>query len=164
MNHVASILYIFGISVAVGGIVPLLLIVLYQRSQLRELAIIVFVLAIVGACAGLAGGMSRVGAVGSIIPAFLGLLGGLSIYLFGLDRSKGLVASLGAAALSLALIVSYTAGSQFRNVGDDHRDIRSRCAEAYTDSKLLADDRAFTRFRERLGALCDRSMNWHVAG
>lgn len=163
MSHVPYLLCIFGISVVAGAGAPLLLVVFLQRDQLRELAIILFALAIVGACAGLAGGMSRVGAVGSIIPAFLGLLGGLSIYLFGLDRSKGLVASLGAGAISLALIVSYTGGSQFRNIGDEQRDIRATCAKAYIDQKLLADDQAFTRFRERLGRLCDESMSWEMS-
>jgi hypothetical protein len=164
MNHVLDILLMFGASVCVGTIVPLLLAIAVQRERSFEITVILVVLSIVGACAGLAGGMSRVGAVGSIIPAFLGLLGGLSIYLFGVDRSKGLISSFGAAALSLSLIVSYTAGSQFRNIGDDHRDIRSICATAYTDWELLSNQVAFDKFRERLGELCDRSMSWNVAG
>lgn len=164
MNHVYDILLIFGASVVVGTIIPLLLAIMFQREKSLEIAVILIVLSIVGACAGLAGGMSRIGAVGSIIPAFLGLLGGLSIYLFGVDRSKGLISSFGAAALSLSLIVSYTAGSQFRNIGDDHREIRSICAGAYTDWELLSNQAAFEKFRERLGGLCDRSMSWNVAG
>ncbi|MGX0904785.1 hypothetical protein ACSSV8_003379 [Roseovarius sp. MBR-79] len=164
MNHVVDILLIFTASVAVGSIVPFILSLFVQRDRSFEIGVILVVLSIVGACTGLAGGMSRVGAVGSIIPAFLGLLGGLSIYLFGIDRTKGLIASFGAAALSLALIISYTAGSQFRNIGDDHRDIRSICANAYTDWELISNQVAFEKFRERLGALCDSSMSWHVAG
>lgn len=164
MNHVLTILSIFGISVIMGTLVPLIIVWFAQRDRVKEVSVILLVLAIVGACAGLSGGMSRVGAVGSIIPAFLGLLGGLSIYLFGVDRSKGLVASFGAAALSLSLIFAYTAGAQFRNIGDDHREIRSICAGAYTDPDLLSNTNAFKEFRDRLGGLCDRSMSWRIAG
>lgn len=164
MNYTAYILQIFGISVILGTIIPFFLSMAFQRDRILQILIVLLVLSIIGACAGLAGGMSRVGAVGSIIPAFLGVLGGLSIYLFGVDRSKGLIASFGAAALSLSLIISYTAGSQFRNIGDDHRDIRSICANAYTDWQLLSSEVAFDKFRERLGNLCDKSMSWRIAG
>lgn len=162
MNHIVSILGIFGASVLIGSIAPFTLSLAVQRDRKLEIAIVLVVLSIVGSCAGLAGGMSRIGAVGSIIPAFLGLLGGLSIYLFGVDRSKGLIASFGTAALSLSLIISYTAGAQFRNIGDDHRDIRSICAAAYIDWELLSNDAAFDKFHKRLGDLCYRSMNWHI--
>ncbi|MCQ0093380.1 hypothetical protein [Roseovarius sp. M141] len=163
MNHIVDILKIFGASVLIGSLIPFVLSLAVQRDRKLEIGIILVVLSIVGSCAGLAGGMSRIGAVGSIIPAFLGLLGGLSIYLFGVDRSKGLIASFGTAALSLSLIISYTAGSQFRNIGDDHRDIRSICAAAYSDWELLSNGVAYDKFRERLGGLCDRSMSWHIA-
>jgi hypothetical protein len=164
MNYLGTILSGFIASTVAGFVLPFALAAWWQRSAIREIAVILLALALIGACAGTAGGMSRVGAVGSIIPAFLGLLGALSIYLFGIDRSKGVIASFGAAAISVSLIVSYSLGSEYRNIGDDHRDIRSYCAKAYTDAKLLADLGAFTRFRDRLGRLCDASMVWHLAG
>ncbi len=163
MNYVPSILAIFCLSVVAGTVVPLALASLVQREKIKEIGMILVALSMIGASAGLAGGMSRVGAVGSIIPAFLGMLGGLSIYLFGVDRSNGLIASFGAVALSLSLIFAYTAGSQFRNIGDDHREIRSICAGAYTDHQLLSDEPAFKKFHDRFGALCDQSMSWHIA-
>jgi hypothetical protein len=49
--------------------------------------VLLFGMAIIGSCAGLSGGMSRVGAVGSIIPAMFTLLGGVVIYLFGVDTT-----------------------------------------------------------------------------
>lgn len=162
MNPQMKIIFLFSLSVIMGFVVPLVLALLLQKNSRKEIAIILIVLALIGACSGTAGGMSRVGAVGSIIPAFLGLLGGMSIYLFGVDRSKGLVASFGAASLSISLLVSYTLLSQYRNIGDDHRDIRSICAKAYTDHYLLSNEEAFKKFDERLGKLCNRSMKWHI--
>lgn len=162
MSQIAHLLPMFLLSVAVGTFIPLVPAALMHRKRIHEIAIILVVLAIIGACAGLAGGMSRVGVVGSIIPAFLGLLGGFSIYLFGVDQTKGVIMSFGAAALSLALVVSYSTGAHTRNVSDDHRNIRSICAEAYTNWELLSNDLAFDRFRERLGKLCDKSMSWRI--
>lgn len=164
MNPSLLIIAAFCVSTLLGFALPFLLAVAWQRGGRKEIAVILAALAVVGACAGTAGGMSRVGAVGSIIPAFLGLLGGLSIYLFGVDRSKGLISSFSAAAIAISLIVSYTVTSQFRNVGDDHRDIRAHCARAYTDAKLLSDAASFAKFRERMGQLCDKAMSWHVSG
>ncbi|MEE8056893.1 MAG: hypothetical protein V3T17_03515 [Pseudomonadales bacterium] len=163
MSHVYEISGYFLAASIVGFFAPFLISLLVQRENVKETGFILLVLAIIGACSGMAGGMSRVGAVGSIIPAFLGLLGGMSIYLFGLDRSKGLIASFGAASLSISLLVSYTLGSQYRNIGDDHRNIRDHCVKAYTNHDLLSDPNAFKIFRERLGTLCDSSMSWHIA-
>lgn len=163
MDHFYIIIGLFLFSISVGVFLPLLIVVFGQKDELRRVAVIVLALSMIGACAGLAGGMSRVGAVGTIIPAFLGLLGGLSIYLFGIDNSRGLIASIGAVALSLSLITSYTVASQFRNTGDDHREIRSICASAYKDWQLLSNETAFNRFRARLGTLCDASMNWQIS-
>ncbi|EER60551.1 hypothetical protein AcdelDRAFT_1888 [Acidovorax delafieldii 2AN] len=153
----------FAAATASGFLIPFALIAVWQRSALKEAGAILIALALIGASAGTAGGMSRVGAIGSIVPAFLGLLGGLSLYLFGLDRSKGLIASFGAAAVSLALIVSYSLGAKQRNVAEDHRDIRSICAQAYTNQKLLSDPIAYAEFRRRLGEpFCNDAMNWWI--
>ena len=162
MTYEAIVLLRFVVSSLIGFLVPFIIAAIWQRTALKELAAILLSLSLIGACAGIAGGMSRVGAVGSIIPAFLGLLGGLSIYLFGIDRSKGLVASFGASAISISLLVSYTMGASYRNLGDDHRDIRSYCAKAYTDPELLTDESAFQKFRARMGKHCDLSMSWDI--
>jgi len=164
VSHEAAVLAGFAAATAGGFLVPFVLIVAWQRSAMKEASAILIALALIGASAGTAGGMSRVGAVGSIVPAFLGLLGGLSLYLFGLDRSKGLIASFGAVAISLALIISYSLGAKQRNIADDHRDIRAICAQAYTNQKLLSDVVAYAEFRRRLGdPFCNDAVNWWIA-
>jgi len=86
MSYEVSVLGGFLLSTLVGVLVPFSMALAWQGgAAMKEAGAILLALALVGACAGTAGGMSRVGAVGSIVPAFLGLLGGLSIYLFGID-------------------------------------------------------------------------------
>jgi len=162
-KHIAQISASFLIASVIGFIIPFLICKYLQRSSIKEISIILAGLAIIGACAGIAGGMSRVGAVGSIIPAFLGLLGGLSIYLFGIDKSKGLIASFGASSLSISLIIAFTIGADIRNKSDDAREIRAYCTKAYTDAKLLSNETAFKRFRTQLGGLCGH-VGWDLPG
>jgi hypothetical protein len=164
MSYIWILLGYFAVSAVAGvGLAGIMVLLTGQKKEKLTIFILLSALALIGACAGLSGGMSRAAAVGEIIPAFLGLLGGISVYLFGVDQSKGLVASLGAACLSISLFVSYTLGSQLRNIGDDHRDVRAICAKAYTDSELLRDQKAYELFRNQLGKACDRSMNWWIA-
>lgn len=148
-------------SAIIGLAIPLSVAFIAQRESVRTAAILLGALALVGSTAGVAGGMSRAPAVASIIPAFLGMLGGLSIYLFGVEQKKGLVASLGAAALSLSLFMGFATGSLNRH--DDHREIRAICAKAYTDANLLKETVAFERFTNQLGNLCRKSMWWRLA-
>lgn len=162
MSFLFSISKLFFLSAFVGFIVPFVISLFLQRTEWKKLASLLFALALVGACAGVAGGMSRSAAVGDIIPAFLGLLGAVAVYLFGVDQSRGVIASYGAVALSIALMFGYTNGAASRLIPEDHRDIRGICAKAYTDSELLGDDKAFERFQNRMGNLCIRSMNWHI--
>ena len=162
MNYIYSIIEIFFLSALCGFIIPFFTSLVLHRNQYKTLACLVFALALVGACAGVAGGMSRSAAVGDIIPAFLGFLGVVAVYLFGIDQSRGVIASYGAVAISVALMIGYTAGSIKRATPEDHRKIRSICAEAYIDADLLRDDKAFERFRNKMGKWCDASMSWRI--
>ncbi|QFT95413.1 hypothetical protein FIU86_21350 (plasmid) [Roseovarius sp. THAF9] len=162
MSFVGSIAGYFFVSAGVGFLLPFLGALAFQRESWRTVGPLLLALALVGACAGFAGGMSRASAVGDVIPAFLGLLGVVGVYLFGVDQSRGIIASFGAAALSIALLIGYASGSQYRAKPEDHRDIRAHCARAYTDADLLGNEAAFERFRQQMGNLCDASMFWRV--
>jgi hypothetical protein len=162
MNFITSVAGYFFLSAGVGFILPFVVAILFQRESWKTVAPLLFALALVGACAGFAGGMSRAAAVGDVIPAFLGLLGAVGVYLFGVDQSRGIIASFGAASLSIALLIGYAAGSAYRAEPEDHREIREYCARAYTNADLLDSEVAFERFRERMGRLCDASMYWRV--
>ena len=153
----------FTIAAFVGVLIPLLVSCFVVKEEERRNTIVLLgALSLVGASAGIAGGMSRAAAVGDIVPAFLGLLGGVAIYLFGVDSSKGLVASFGATALSISLLVSYFLASELRNKSDDHREIRAICAKAYTNADLLGNQEAFKKFLEKMGNQCHKSMWWDI--
>ncbi len=162
MNFIASISGYFLLSAAAGFVLPFLATLAFQRDEWRIIGTLLFALALVGACAGISGGMSRSAAVGDVIPAFLGVLGGVAVYLFGVDQSRGVIASFGAATLSISLLVGYASGSAFRSTPEDHRNIREHCARAYTDADLLGNNAAFQRFRNQMGASCDASMFWKI--
>jgi len=161
MEYVDDIIFIFAVSSLGGAVIPIVFALIVQPEKRIEISVILFALALIGACAGVAGGMSRDPAVGSIIPAFLGLLGGVAVYLFGVDQSKGLIASLAASSLALSLIFAYTISAQFRNIGDDIRDVRRICAQAYTDPDILGDTSAFERFEAEFKQRCEDAMKWH---
>lgn len=159
MKFLINVLLLLAISSLIGFGVSFITVVIFKRKKLKEVIVMLLSLAVIGACAGIAGGLSRVGAVQTIIPAFLGLLGGLSVYLFGVKGSDNPIASFGAIALSIALISAYALGASERNTSEEYKEVRTYCATAYTDQKLLSDDLAFERFRDRFGTLCDRSMS-----
>ena len=153
----------FTIAAFAGVSIPLLVsCFIVKEEDRRSIMVLLGGLALVGASAGIAGGMSRTAAVGDIVPAFLGLLGGVAIYLFGVDSSKGLVASFGAAALSISLLVGYLLAAEVRNASDDQREIRAICAQAYTNADLLGNQEAFEKFKKQMGNQCNKSMWWNI--
>ena len=163
MNYFYEIAWRFVAAALLGALIPFVISLAVQKEKWKIIIVMLGALALVGASAGIAGGMSRTAAVGDILPAFLGLLGGVAIYLFGVDNSKGLVASFGAAALSISLIASYSLASKYRNdSSEDQRDIRAICAKAYTNADLLGNEKAFKNFKNQMGKLCLKSMNWKI--
>jgi len=124
------------------------------KAEFQKLAVLIVGLAVLGAVAGVAGGTSRVGVVGDIIPAALGLVAGVSAYLFGVDQSKGIVASLCAAAFAVALGFGYAAGAGNRDVRDRFERNLAFCVDGFSNAEILNNDRAFKRFSDLFGPTC----------
>ena len=163
MDYLFQIAIRFVAATVVGASVPTLVSLFFDRNDRKATVTLLGTLALVGASAGIAGGMSRTGVVGDIVPAFLALLGVVAVYLFGVDRSRGVVASLGAVALSLSLVTGYALASQYRNShSSDYREIRTICADAYTDPALLSNHDALQVFEEKFKGYCPDVLKWHV--
>jgi len=134
------------------------------KEEIKKLGILIVGLAVLGSVAGIAGGISRVGVVGDIIPAALGLVAGVSFYLFGVDQSKGIVASLCATAFALALGFGYAAGAGNRDIRDRFDRNLAFCSDGFSNPEILNNDRAFMRFSDLFGTTCiqmiatDRAM------
>lgn len=135
-------------------IVSVFVFLIAERDEQAKLFVLLFGLATLGAVSGVAGGGSRVGVVGDIIPAALGLAGGVSAYLFGVNQSKGLVASVCAAAFALALGFGYAAGAGNRSSSDVKEASVEFCRTLFSDSKTWADDKAFCRVVTSIGEEC----------
>ena len=163
MDYLYNIAVRFVVAALLGGFVPVLLSLLSDKGNWRTTATLLGALSLVGAAAGIAGGMSRTGVVGDIVPAFLGLLGAVAIYLFGVDRSRGVVVSFGAVALSISLVSGYALAAQYRNSSSsDFRELRTICAEAYTNVDLLSNPQALEFFEKKFDNQCDNVLNWRV--
>lgn len=151
---------IIAISIAISVVfVGMAVFFLAKPEERKSLYVLIFGLAALGAVAGVAGGTSRVGVVGDVIPAALALVGGVAAYLFGVDRSQGLVASFCAAAFALALGVGYATGAGNRAVTDNKGENLEFCRALFAQPEVWKDDRAFCRVATIFGDQC----NWMIA-
>ncbi|MEP5623326.1 MAG: hypothetical protein ABJP82_12205, partial [Hyphomicrobiales bacterium] len=120
----------------------------------RYLPLLVIVMSFLGMTVGLTGGWSREGVVGDIIPAVLGVIGGLIVYLFGNRRSKGLVAIPSALAFTVSVFLGFVIGAEIRNPIDRSKAYRDMCLRALSDPKLLSSTDAYCRFMKGAGDHC----------
>jgi hypothetical protein len=153
------------ISTLVASIPPFAIWLFSRGVEKKEMAVIVITLGVIGACTGVAGGLSRVGAVGSLITAVLGFLGGVSLYLFGLDKKcQSLKVSCGAIALSLSVLTSLLYASELRSKVEDHNLLRKYCIEAYSNPALTSNEQALSFFEKKYSEGCELVHGWKILG
>lgn len=118
-----------------------------KTQDVFSIFVLLVALCVLGAVAGFSGGTSREGVVGDIIPAALALAAGLSIYLFGLDASKGVIASICLIGFASSLLVSYIYGAQIR--GDWHFDqgFVDACRDLFMDPRIYESEEMLKRVR-----------------
>lgn len=154
---------LFFTAAGIGAFIPVVGVILFARDTWRSTMPIFCALALIGSAVGVVGGMSRVGVVGNVVPAVLGLFGMVALYLFGIERSKGVTASIGAAALSISLVASYDITAELRErESDGPREIRTICSKAYTNPDLLANPIALQNFERKFGRYCKYAMTWYI--
>jgi hypothetical protein len=132
--------------IGVVGFVP--------KNERMPLLCLLLGISAIAATAGVTGGLSRDGAVGEVIAAALGLLGGVVVYVFGVDRSKGMIASICAFTFSLTLVVAYFEAAARRGAPESYAFWRERCIDKYIDKDVLGDDTAFVVMDQSIGELC----------
>ncbi|MEL6503335.1 MAG: hypothetical protein AAFQ10_02665 [Pseudomonadota bacterium] len=162
LNEFGSSSLAFVTAVVAGAGLPYAVARRSQSEKRVEIAVLLISLAVVGAVAGVLGGMSRVGVVGDITAAFLGIIGAAAAFLFGIDRSRGLIGSFSAVALALSLGIGFFGGAKARLIPEDHRALRSACVKAFSDADLLSNETAYRRFHAVLSGPCSRAMTWHL--
>jgi hypothetical protein len=160
LENIETILFYFVLSALAPFLLFSLVVIFeawYRKSARRDTILVIVLLfgvTAIGVCAGFAGGLSRTGAVGSIIPAMFTLLGGLTVYLFGVDSTRGAIASLTGACLAISLFFSYAVAAQLRNTGDELREERAFCVKAYSDGNILGKKDALDAFEMRFRRRC----------
>ena len=120
-----------------------------RKNKFRVLCVSMAV-TILGGVAGFAGGLSRVGVVGEIIPAALTFLGGLVVYLFGLKSTDNSSVNNGNVAVlvigfSMGLFLNYAGAAGYRDDSERKQRIVDICVKLFADpqlysSKLMADN------------------------
>ncbi|WP_422376410.1 hypothetical protein [Roseibium sp.] len=127
--------------------------VLGSRAS-RYLALLIITMAFLGTAVGMAGGWSRVGVVGDIIPAVLGLIGGITVYLFENKGGKGVAAVPAALAFTITVFIGYQLGTENRNPTERAQVYRDMCFSALSNPELLSSDEAYCRFIDGPGQAC----------
>lgn len=141
--------------IVAAGVVLALSFFLVRPEDRTRVAVLVLGVAVIGAVAGFAGGTSRTGVVGEVIPAALALLGGgLAVYLFGVDLSKGTLASVCAGAFALALGLGYTMGAGTRGPSERYATWTEACRDVFMAHETLASDPATNRAIRFFGEPC----------
>lgn len=143
------------LSIMIVGFVAALAVPDEDRKTLLPL---MFGLAILGTIAGLAGGTSRVGVVGDIVPAALALIGSVSVYVFGVQPERGLIVSFSAATFALALGLGYAAGAGKRGPIDAYDRRVAFCESLLSDAKILSSDIAMYRVAVLHGETCSNVL------
>ena len=106
------------------------------REIAGYLTLLLFGLSVLGSVAGYTGGLSRETAVPQIIPAVLALAGSASAYLFGIDRSRGAIASLSVIAFGVALLFGFMFGADIRSDVERNQEMREACYKLFFDPAL----------------------------
>lgn len=84
-------------------------------KEIKQLFLVVFAMALLGITTGQLTGQSREPAVGAVLPAVLGLIGGISVYLVGSkDKQHQFAVSLAVIAFTVNLLVGVFWGAHLR--------------------------------------------------
>ncbi len=127
---------------------------LSPKDNWRALLGLISGLAMLGCISGYMGGLSRTSAVGDIIPAALAIAGGAAAYLFGADRSKGLIASICALALGLSLFLGFSTSAVKRGKVEAFQAHLTFCRQILSDADIMSDTDAFVRVISLHGESC----------
>lgn len=132
------------------------------RTRFRMVAnglLAIIAVTILGGITGYIGGMSRVGVVGQIMPAALGLLGAISIYIFGVKNAPNPVTFILVIGFSGSLFVGYVKGADVRSHDDSWSGYLESCKTLFFDPDVLKDEKTRVAVVEMHGKRCMHLLN-----
>lgn len=86
-----------------------------DRTERFRVSAVLAATASLGVVMGFTSGMSRDPVVDAVAPAFIGLVGGLSVYVFSLEKQGSIIVGIGVAVMILSLLVGIVWGATQRN-------------------------------------------------
>lgn len=106
----------------------------YRHALLTFLA-----LSMLGASAGMIGGLSRIGVAGQVVPAAFTLVGVVGLYLFAVKTGESGPVALAVVALTSSMFIGYIDGSLLRSGPDRIAYWRNTCVSIYSGESSLPD-------------------------
>ena len=123
----------------------------------------IFAVALLGGMTGYAGGNSREGVVGDVIPAVLTFLSGAVLYFFGLKRQAAPITPFLLSAFVVVLFIGYGMGAKKRQLFDDSRARTERqlqtCLDVFSNADVLGSDKAVQNAALLFGDNCAKIVN-----
>lgn len=135
------------------------------RDIKNSLVFFVMVLCIVslGAFTGYAGGNSRSGVVGDVLPAVLAFISGGALYYLGLEKLKSAVAPIILTCFVFSLIFGFALGAKKRSLSEAkllQTERRfSTCVSVFGDADVLGSSVALENAKEIFGRKCSEDLD-----
>lgn len=134
-----------------------------NRSEAIVAFWMILSVALLGGLTGYAGGNSRDGVVGDVIPAVLAFLSGAVLYFFGLQRQPAKITPFLLGAFVVVLFLGFSMGAKKRQLFDDARTRDDRrlqtCINVFSNAEVLASDTAVRRAVNLFGERCDQVVD-----
>lgn len=137
----------------------------YFRDIKNSLVFFAMVLCIVslGAFTGYAGGNSRNGVVGDVLPAVLAFISGGALYYLGLEKLKNAVAPIILTCFVFSLIFGFALGAKKRSLNEAkllQTERRfSTCVLVFADPDILGSSAALKNAKEIFGRKCSEDLD-----
>ena len=159
----ASALRVFAnfllVSVGVSLLIWTISLVTLRDSEERSatvLAAMILTVTLLGCMTGYAGGNSRTGVVGDIIPAVLTFFGGLVVYLFGVKSKMSLLTPFLVSAFVVSLFIGYGMGAKKRQLFEIKEARREVCIEVFSDPQIIGNELALQTAVTLFGKRCEK--------
>lgn len=124
----------------------------------RQLILLAVALSMLGATAGMIGGLSRIGAAGQIVSAALSLIGGVAILLFTVRKpTENAGTAIATISFVVALFFGFVYGAKLRDHADRRAFWSSECIRIILEADLT--ERPF--LDANFGALCGAVIGEH---
>lgn len=162
----ASALRVFAnfllVSVAISLLIWLLALLVLRDSEERKsaiLAALILTVTLLGCMTGYAGGNSRTGVVGDIIPAVLTFFGALVVYLFGVKSTTSPVTPFLVSAFVVSLFIGYGMGAKKRHLFEIREARKEICIEVFSDSQIISNELALQTAVTLFGKQCKKVID-----